>query len=286
MALGLEEALAKSAELIEPVNDIFEIDPETRVVTVPESEQIFGVAADGNTERKYFRVPKVVGDNFDLSTAHIYINYMDANGGINQSLAESVETSGDCVTFTWRIAPEVVLYKGMVSFVICAKKSDAEGNVTHEWHTTIAHGTVLEGLEADGQVIAERYPDIIEQILTRLDNVTEIPEETITAAVMEYLETHPVADIPRVETSSATQELEPNKLYVFPEMESLTYTLKSPENTQVVNEYHFIFTSGATATELVHPLGVKIGSFTVDANKTYEVSILENLLTAQSWEDA
>lgn len=94
------------------------------------------------------------------------------------------------------------------------------------------------------------------------------------------------ADIPRVETSSATQELEPNKLYVFPEMESLTYTLRSPTNTQVVNEYHFIFTSGATATELVHPLGVKIGSFTVDANKTYEVSILENLLTAQSWEDA
>lgn len=92
------------------------------------------------------------------------------------------------------------------------------------------------------------------------------------------------SDTPRIETSSATQELEPNKLYVFPEMESLSYTLKAPENTSVVNEYHFIFTSGETATELVHPLGVKIGGFTVDANKTYEVSILENLLTAQSWE--
>lgn len=92
--------------------------------------------------------------------------------------------------------------------------------------------------------------------------------------------------IPRIETSSATQELEPNKLYVFPEMESLSYSLKTPENTQVVNEYHFMFASGATATELVHPLGVKIGSFTVDANKIYEVSILENLLTAQSWEES
>ena len=29
--------------------------------------------------------------------------------------------------------------------------------------------------------------------------------------------------------------------------------------------------------------GVNIGSFTVDANKVYEVSILEGLLTSQSW---
>nr|DAM70281.1 MAG TPA: collagen triple helix repeat protein [Caudoviricetes sp.] len=82
--------------------------------------------------------------------------------------------------------------------------------------------------------------------------------------------------------SDTTVELEPNKLYVFPEMASLTYTLAAPADTSVANEYHFVFQS-ATATELVHPTGVNTGNFTVDANKVYEVSILDGLLTSQNW---
>lgn len=83
--------------------------------------------------------------------------------------------------------------------------------------------------------------------------------------------------------SDTTVELEPNKLYVFPEMSSLTYTLAAPADTSIANEYHFVFRSGATATELVHPTGVNTGNFTVDANKVYEVSILDGLLTSQNW---
>lgn len=59
--MTIEEALA--ASVVEPVNDIFEIDPETRVITVPASEKLFGVANDGNSERKHFRCPKIVGDH-------------------------------------------------------------------------------------------------------------------------------------------------------------------------------------------------------------------------------
>ena len=77
-------------------------------------------------------------------------------------------------------------------------------------------------------------------------------------------------------------EIEPNKLYVFPEMPSLTYTL-IPEDDTKAEEYHFIFVSGGTPTEVTHPEGVKIGDFKVEANKVYEVSILEGLLLSQSW---
>ena len=79
-------------------------------------------------------------------------------------------------------------------------------------------------------------------------------------------------------STDTTVTLEPNKLYVFPEMASLTYTIG--EGT---GEVHFIFKSGSTATRVVHPTGVNIGSFTVDANKVYEVSILEGLLPSQNW---
>lgn len=298
--MTIDEALEASEA--EPVNDIFQINPENRTITVPESERIFGVSHDGNTERKHFRCPKIVGDNIDLSTMHLYINYQNANGQKYPYLVEDVQTDGDYITFTWLIGPDVVAYKGQIKFIVCAKKGD--GTIP-EWNTTIAEGTVLEGLEAADEV-AERNPDIIEQILTRLDNVTDIPQEKVTEAVSAYMKENPpqaltiayggqthtydgseaiaitieTGGIERIEklSTDTTVTLEPNKLYVFPEMESLTYTIG--EGT---GEVHFIFKSGATATRVVHPSNVNIGSFSVDANKIYEVSILEGLLTSQSW---
>ena len=305
--MTIEEALEASA--VELVNDIFTVNPESRVITVPESEKIFGVYNDGNTERKHFRCPKIVGDNIDLSAMHLYINYQNANGQKYPYLVEDVQTDGDYITFSWLIGPDVVAYKGQVKFILCAKKDTAL-----EWNTTLAEGTVLEGLEATDEVV-DRNPDIIEQILTRLDNVTEIPQEKVSSAVEEYMAKNPInipkklpnpqaltitygnqthtydgneavaitietGGIERIEklSTDTTVTLEPNKLYVFPEMESLTYTIG--EGT---GEVHFIFRSGSTATRVVHPSNVNIGSFTVESNKVYEVSILEGLLTSQNW---
>lgn len=314
--MTVEEALA--ASVVEPVNDIFEIDPETRVITVPASEKLFGVANDGNSERKHFRCPKIVGDNIDLSTMHLYVNYQNANGQKYPYLVEDIRTDGDYITFSWLIGPDVVAYKGQIKFIVCAKKG-----TELEWNTTLAEGAVLEGMEATEEVV-NRNPDIIEQILTRLDNVTEIPQEKVSSAVEEYMAKNPInipkklpnphkltfagavtaeydgsgavtVTIPeasggssgtvRVEKGSTdtTVELEPNKLYIFPEMASLTYSLAEPADASVANEYHFVFKSGSTATELVHPSTVNIGSFTVESNKVYEVSVLEGLLTSQSW---
>ena len=167
--MTLEEALAASEA--EPVNDIFLINPETRTITVPETEKIFGVSHDGNTERKHFRCPKVVGDNIDLSTMHLYINYQNANGDKYPYLVEDVQTDGGYITFSWLIGPDVVAYKGQVKFIVCAKKGDG---AIPEWNTTLAEGTVLEGLEAADDVVA-RNPDIIEQMLTLLKNVSDEP---------------------------------------------------------------------------------------------------------------
>ena len=96
-------------------------------------------------------------------------------------------------------------------------------------------------------------------------------------AVAITIETGGIERIEKLSTDT-TVTLEPNKLYIFPEMESLTYTIG--EGT---GEVHFIFRSGATATRVVHPSNVNIGSFTVESNKIYEVSILEGLLTSQNW---
>lgn len=85
-------------------------------------------------------------------------------------------------------------------------------------------------------------------------------------------------------SSDSTAEIDPNKLYIFPEMLSLTYTLATPSDTSIANEYHFVFRSGATATELVHPANVSVpDNFTIEKNKVYEISVLEGCLAYQSW---
>lgn len=91
----------------------------------------------------------------------------------------------------------------------------------------------------------------------------------------------------RVEKTAADTvvELQLNVLYIFPEMSSLTYTLATPADTTIANEYHFIFQSGSTATQLVNPAGVSApDGMTIESNKVYEISILEGRLAYQSWE--
>ena len=70
--------------------------------------------------------------------------------------------------------------------------------------------------------------------------------------------------------------LQPNILYVFPEMASLTITLGTPNDTNVANEYHFFFASGSTATTLTLN-NVLSDAYSIEANMKYEVSILENV---------
>lgn len=150
------------------------IDADTRSIYVPESEKFFGVESDQNVERKKFKCPKIVGDNIDLSTLHLYINYQNGNGNKDSYMIQDMAVSGDYITFSWVLSRNVAAYKGTVRFVFCAKKADNSGNLVNEWNTTVAEGEVIEGLEATATV-ADNNPDIIEQMLTLLKNVSDEP---------------------------------------------------------------------------------------------------------------
>lgn len=89
--------------------------------------------------------------------------------------------------------------------------------------------------------------------------------------------------IEKLSTDTAV-ELEPNKLYIFPEMAELTITLAEPSDTGIANEYHVVFQSGSTPTSLTIPSAIKLPSeFAVEANNVYRLSILEECLTVYSW---
>lgn len=145
------------------------IDPETREITVPDTYKILGVESDEDVERVYFKCPKIVGDNIDLSELFIFVNYENAEGEKDRYYCEDMKADGDYITFSWLISRKVAKARGIVRFIVCAKKS-IEEDVTNEWNTTVARSQVLEGLEPD-ESFEETYPDIINQILQELDEI-------------------------------------------------------------------------------------------------------------------
>lgn len=435
------------------------IDPSTRKITIPKSEQLFGVYGEGNIERKYFKCPKIVGDNVDLSDCYIFVNYYTAKGLPGKYTAKDVKVDGENITFSWELKQHIFDANEDTSiyFAVEAKNKDK----VEVFRTRPATGNAKETIDTDTE-IEETHADVILDLISRVDTLEKEPisEEQIEKSVKSYLEKNPIEEtdptvpewakaeekptytaeevgalpsttvipsklseltaddehetvtkeekqawnaksdfsgeyrdlrgkpelaewvlqsrkptytasevgalpntteipknlsdlqddsehrivtdtekqswdnksdfsgnyedlqgkptIPTVPTKLPNPQtltityggknhtydgseaiaitietggierieklstdtavtLEPNKLYVFPEMESLAYTIKG------TGEVHFIFRSGATTTRVVHPAGVNIGSFTVDANKVYEVSILEGLLTSQNW---
>ena len=81
-----------------------------------------------------------------------------------------------------------------------------------------------------------------------------------------------------VESTSSTQEIQPNKFYKFGEVSSLNITLAAITDTSVLNEYMFEFTSGSTATTLTLPNTIKwLETPTIESNKIYQCSIVDNI---------
>ena len=350
----LDEALAQDDVYAEETV-VCTIDNDFRTITIPSGLQTVGVESDEDVRRLNFQMPKQYGE-VDLSEFNIRINFMNANNSGDVYAVTDKAVSGDNITFSWLVGRNALAYRGSIRFIVCLKKADAEGVVQQEFNTTIAQLTVLEGLETTEAVVAEN-PDIIEQILARLDELEENgggggsagkdgreielqnsgtaiqwryigdnawtdlvqlselkgdpgddgitpniqigtvqtlePEQQATASITGDAE-NPVLNlgIPKggqgpagdsgivsrqeMSSSDTTVTLEPNKLYVFPEMESLTVTLGTPTDSDVANEYHFFFTSGATATTLTLN-DVLSDAYSIEPNMKYEVSILENV---------
>lgn len=86
-------------------------------------------------------------------------------------------------------------------------------------------------------------------------------------------------------SGTVTKQIKPNTFYKFGYCSSLTVTLGA-EESGIVNEYMFEFTTGSTPPTLRLPDSVKWsgGSApTIEANKTYQVSIVNNLAVYASF---
>lgn len=143
----------------------------------------------------------------------------------------------------------------------------------------------LDGLE-DTEDLASIIASIEQQIASKQDKITDLEAIRSGAAkgataLQEHQDISGKQDKIQVVskgTSDTTFTIEPNKFYVWGSVSSLDITLGTPSDSSVYNEYLFQFTSGSTATTLSLPSSVKWQSEPkVEANKTYQVSIVDNI---------
>ena len=166
MALSLDEALGMS--LTDETDESIHVDIDTRQVTIPESQQVFGVESDEDVEVKHIVIDGRYNDGTDLSTFTFRVNYQNANGDKGTYLATELKVNDDSIEFDWVIGRQVVAYKGTIAFIVCAYTIDSSSVIQNEWNSTLGKGTTLEGLEVSEFDFGD---DIVRQLASILSDV-------------------------------------------------------------------------------------------------------------------
>lgn len=166
MTLSLDEALGMS--LADEADESIHVNVNTRQITIPESQQLFGVESDADVEVKHIVIDGRYNDGTDLSDFTFRINYQNANGNKGTYLATELQVNDSSIEFDWVIGRKVVAYKGAIVFIVCAYTIDSSSVIQNEWNSTLGKGTVLEGLEVSEFDFGD---DIVRQLASILSDV-------------------------------------------------------------------------------------------------------------------
>lgn len=213
---SVEELLSVAeadADTRNTMDNRIEIDADTRIIQTMPQDELFGVESDEKSERKYFKVPKIVGNGVDLSKLQLRINYQNASkmpSGKDMYIVKDATVYNDeWVYFSWELSRKVTLYKGSIYFIVCAVKADSNGNITNEWNTTLAEGKVLEGLEVEtSQEQQYQASDYLEQLKQQLLEYSKEIKDTFPS---DYTET--VENVKNLQ--SDVKKLDANKITKF-----------------------------------------------------------------------
>ena len=186
-----------SLQLANPETEPHIIIGEDRVISVPKELQRIAVQYDHDVETVTFDCPRY-WDDLDMSKLNIYINYMRKDRYVGCYKATDITVDGadlNIMHFNWKISRNVSEVVGELKFLVCVKKSDAEGYEVNHWNSELnTEMYISQGLEAE-ESIFDAYPDIIslwedevnavKQILLDARDSGELDGATFTPSVDE-----------------------------------------------------------------------------------------------------
>ena len=159
-----------------------------RKVSVPDELKRIAVQYDHNVETVTFDCPRY-WDEHDMSQMKIYINYKCPGGNLGCYIVDSVaidEADDTIMHFDWTISRNATLKDGNLSFLVCIRKIDVEtGEEVNHWNSELnMEMYISKGLECN-EITEELYPDIITQLLLRMDSVEAIFAPTVEITEIE-----------------------------------------------------------------------------------------------------
>lgn len=302
----IDELLNSEMERIKSesmVNDEIVVNPTTRMMDVPISERLFGVVEDANVERKYFRCPRYVGDNIDLTKLKIYMKYVHAVGNTPEewedtipqfTWCDDVKVDGNDIVWTWKLSANVFTKKGFMAFAMVAKDEN-----TVAFNTYPAIGTVLTTIPYGSEEISTMYPDIVTQLLNRMDSVEAIATpESMQNYVNTYLNENPVQldrtlkDKTKASPADIVGQLKEELVEISESFESINIYNPNDENvvkgtlstTGGINESTYITTGfiPVKPNDVLYVYIVINGVFKTNSNGFYTVSLYDANRTFKS----
>ena len=159
-----------------------------RKISVPDELKRIAVQYDHNVETVTFDCPRY-WDEHDMSQMRIYINYKCPSGSLGCYIVDSViidETDDTIMHFDWTVSRNATLKDGSLSFLVCIRKTDADtGEEVNHWNSELnTEMYISKGLECD-EITEELYPDIITQLLLRMDSVEAVFAPTVEITEIE-----------------------------------------------------------------------------------------------------
>ena len=165
-----------SLQLANPETEPHIIIGEDRVISVPKELQRIAVQYDHDVETVTFDCPRY-WDDLDMSKLNIYINYMRKDRYVGCYKATDItvdDADSNIMHFNWKISRNVSEVVGELKFLVCIKKSDAEGYEVNHWNSELnIEMHISQGLEAE-ESIFDAYPDIISQWEDEVNAVKQI----------------------------------------------------------------------------------------------------------------
>ena len=117
-------------------------------------------------------------------------------------------------------------------------------------------------------------------------NDRKASKEDVANAIAEATENIGGGTIPIMMHTEASFSITPNVYHKWGEVASLTISLEPPTDDSIVNEYIIEFTAGANAPTIALPDNLLFaGALEIEANATYQISIINGLVVWSAFKD-
>ena len=148
---------------------IFEIDANTRVISVPSEFRSNGLAVQGDhlAETVFFSIDRYF-DRMDLSCTDITINWkMGTNSGKTKNFIMSKDIIPGKVVFGWPINNIITQKSGSLTFAVeFSLKNENNGEILYDFNTLSASINIKDGLVINSDIEAVSLDDEVLGILT------------------------------------------------------------------------------------------------------------------------